>query len=378
MESCMTCKVGEIINLLEELAPPHLAEEWDNVGLQVGSARAEIDTALVSLDPAPEVIAEARRRGAGLLICHHPPIFRPLNRVVTDEPAGALLQDAIISGVAVYAAHTNLDSSPHGVNVALAELFALQDHVPLLPAPAGEAYKLVTFLPAEHVATVSTALFEAGAGVIGDYTGCSFRVQGMGTFTPGPGSDPVYGSKSGPSEVSEARLEMVVGTDRMGDVVKALLASHPYEEPAYDIYRMHKPAGAGLGRVGDLPEPVSVGHLARECRRLLKSPAARLAGDPSVAVRRLAVCGGSGGKLADRAAEAGAQALITGDVGHHEAQEALAAGVAVIDAGHYHTERPVLPHLAALLGGGAERADIKVEILISEVHTDPWINGGGE
>lgn len=374
----MACKVGDIIILLEELAPPHLAEEWDNVGLQVGSARAEIDAALVSLDPDPAVIAEARRRGAGLLVCHHPPIFRPLRRVVTDEPAGALLRDAMLAGVAVYAAHTNLDSSPQGVNLALAELFALQDHVPLLPAPAEKAYKVVTFLPAEHVAAVSSALFEVGAGTIGDYTGCSFRVQGTGTFTPGPGSDPAYGSKTGANEIGEERLEVLVGTDRIGDVVKALLASHPYEEPVYDIYRLHVPAGSGLGRVGDLPEPVSLGHLARESRRLLGNPAARLAGDPSVAVRRLAVCGGSGGKLAARAAEAGAQALITGDVGHHEAQEALALGLGVIDAGHYHTERPVVPHLAAMLAGGAERAGMKVEILVSEVQTDPWINGGAE
>jgi len=374
----MTCKVGEIINLLEELAPPHLAEDWDNVGLQVGSVRAEVDATLISIDPSPAVIEEARRRGAGMIVCHHPLIFRPLRRVVQDEPAGALLQDAMLAGIAVYAAHTNLDSSPQGVNVALAELFELQDHVPLLPAPVGEGYKLVTFLPAEHVAAVSAALFEAGAGNIGDYTGCSFRVHGTGTFTPGPGSSPVYGSKTGPSEVSEARLEMVVETDRMGDVVKALLASHPYEEPAYDFYRLYMPAGAGLGRVGDLPEPASLGQLARECRRLLQNPAARLAGDPSIAVRRLAVCGGSGGKLAARAVEAGAQALITGDVDHHEAQEALAAGLAVIDAGHYHTEKPVVPHLAALLAEGAERAGLKLEILVSEVHTDPWINGGAE
>ncbi|MBN2027365.1 MAG: Nif3-like dinuclear metal center hexameric protein [Actinobacteria bacterium] len=374
----MTCNTGEIIELLEELAPPHLAEDWDNIGLQVGSARSEIDAVLVSLDPTPVVIAEARRRGAGMLVCHHPAIFRPLSRVVADEPAGALLQDAICSGVAVYAAHTNLDSSPQGVNVALAEVFSLQEHVPLVHSAAGEAYKLVTFLPAEHVAALSAALFEAGAGVIGDYAGCSFRVQGKGTFTPGPGSHPAYGSEAGPNELSEARLEMVMGADRMGDVVKALLASHPYEEPAYDIYRLYKPTGAGSGRVGDLPEPVSLGHLARECRRRLGNPAVRLAGDPSVAVRRLAVCGGSGGKLAVPALEAGAQALITGDVGHHEAQEALAVGLAVIDAGHYHTERPVVPHLAALLEGAAERAGIKVEILVSEVHTDPWINGGAE
>ena len=374
----MTCRAGDIIALIEELAPPHLAEDWDNVGLQVGSAQVEVEAVLISLEADPEVMVEARGRGAGLLVCHHPPIFRPLRRLVTDEPTGALLCDALASGVAIYAAHTNLDASPYGVNAALAGLFALQDHRPLLGTAAEEGYKLVTFLPPGHVAEVSAALFQAGAGVIGDYTGCSFRVEGMGTFTPGPGSHPAYGEATGANEVSEVRLELVVARGRIGEAVEALLQAHPYEEPAYDVYRLHVPSGAGLGRIGDLPAPVSLGEFARRCRVELGNPAARLAGDPAIAVHRVAVCGGSGGKLWMRALEAGAQVLLTGDVSHHEAREAVAAGLAVIDAGHYHTERPVVPHLASVLSKKTEEKGLKVEILVSDVHTYPWIDGGAE
>ncbi|MDD3718924.1 MAG: Nif3-like dinuclear metal center hexameric protein [Actinomycetota bacterium] len=373
----MACEVGDVVTLLEELAPPRLAEDWDNAGLQVGSRRAQVEAVLISLDVTPEVLGEARERGAGLLACHHPPIFRPLRSLVTDEPRAALLRDALAAGMAIYAAHTSLDASPRGVNDALGALFELEDQRPLLEAHPREEYKLVTFVPPEHVVAVSAALFGAGAGVIGDYSGCSFRVEGTGTFTPGPGTRPAYGDPSGPSEVREARLEVVLPAESMREAVEALLASHPYEEPAYDLHRVHVPQGAGLGRVGDLPAPVSLGELARRCRGLLGNPAARLCGDPTAAVRRVAVCGGSGGDMAGAALAAGAQVLITGDVGHHQALDALAVGLAIIDAGHYHTERPVLSHLASLLEGKARKSGLALAIHVSETDTCPWIDGGG-
>lgn len=373
----MACEVGDIVALLEELAPPHLAEDWDNAGLQVGSRRARVEAVLVCLDVTPQVLEEARERRAGLLVCHHPPIFRPLRNLVTDEPPVALLRDALAAGLAIYAAHTSLDASLRGVNDALAALFELQDPRPLAETPAREGFKLVTFVPPEHVAAVSAALFAAGAGVIGGYSGCSFRVEGTGTFTPGPGSRPAYGDASGPNQVREARLEVVLPAQRIDEAVEALFRSHPYEEPACDIYRVHRPEGAGLGRVGDLPAPVSLGELARRCRALLENPAVRLAGDPTAAVRRVAVCGGSGGDMAETALAAGAQVLITGDVGHHRALEARAAGLAIIDAGHYHTERPVFSRLASLLEEKARAVGLALAIHVSETDTCPWIDGGG-
>ncbi len=368
----MACEVGDIVALVEELAPPHLAEDWDNAGLQVGSRRARTGAVLVSLDAVPRVLQEARELGAGLLVCHHPPIFRPLRNLAADGPPGDFLHAAVAAGLAIYAAHTSLDASPHGVNAALAALFELEEQRPLLPAPPREEYKLVTFLPPEHLPGVSAALFAAGAGDIGAYSGCSFRTEGTGTFTPGPGSRPAYGAAAGPSEVREVRLEVVLPARRMREALHALLDSHPYEEPAYDLLRVHVPQDAGLGRVGDLPAPLSLGALARRCGELLENPAVRLAGDPAVAVRRVAVCGGSGADSADAALSAGAQVLITGEVGHHRALEALAAGLAVIDAGHYHTERPVVPHLASLLAEGARGAGLDVKVHASRVQTCPW------
>ena len=225
---------------------------------------------------------------------------------------------------------------------------------------------------------MSSALFQAGAGNIADYSGCSFRVEGLGTFTPGPDSHPACGEAGAANEVHEVRLEVSVAEDGLEDALAALLANHPYEEPAYDAYPLHAAAGTGLGRVGDLPAPMSLGDLARRCSLELENPALRFSGgDAGMVVRRVAVCGGSGAKLARAAREAGAQVLITGDVGYHEAQEAAAAGLAFIDAGHYHTEWPVLPYLASLLAQRAEEEGLGVDFLVSDVRTCPWSNGGG-
>jgi len=372
----MACRVKDIVALMEEIAPPAYAEDWDNVGLLVGSPQAEVEIVLVSLDATSEVVAEAGERGAGLLISHHPPIFRPMTRVMTDEPPGSIVKEALVAGVALYAAHTNLDLCEVGVNVVLAEMFGLRDHRPLQSSPAAEGFKLVTFLPPQHLTPVSEALFLAGAGVIGEYTGCSFRVEGTGTFTPGPGASPAYGEAGGPNQVGEIRLEVVVAKDGLERVLKTLRDNHPYEEPAYDIYPLRMPSAAGKGRIGELPEAMTVGDLVRRCSHELGTPAVRLAGDPRREVRRVAVCGGRGGKLIPRAARAGAEVMITADVVYHEALAAAARGLAVIDAGHYHTERPIVPHLASLLTQRAGGAGLEVEVHISDIDTYPWVNGG--
>jgi len=372
----MACRVEDIVLLMEELAPLRYAEDWDNVGLLVGSPQAEVERALVSLDATSEVVAEAGEMGAGLLVSHHPPVFRPMTRVMTDEPPGSLVKEALVAGVALYAAHTNLDLCEVGVNVVLADMFGLRDHRPLESSPAAEGFKLVTFLPPQHLTPVSGALFRAGAGTIGDYTGCSFRVEGTGTFIPGPGSRPTYGEAGGPNEVGEIRLEVVVEKDGLERALKALLDSHPYEEPAYDVYPLRRSSTAGKGRIGELPEAMTVGDLVRRCSHELGTPIVRLAGDPLREVRRVAVCGGRGGELIPRAARAGAEVMITGDVVYHEALAAVARGLAVIDAGHYHTERPIVPHLASLLTQRAGGAGLEVEVHISGIDTYPWVNGG--
>jgi dinuclear metal center YbgI/SA1388 family protein len=372
----MTCRIGEIVAIMEELAPPSYAQEWDNIGLQLGSPSTEISAVLVSIDATVEVLAEAREKGASLLICHHPPLFRPLHRLLSDDPVGSILHEAILTGIAIYAAHTNLDASPIGVNAVLAEIFGLEDDEPLERLPGGEVFKLVTFLPAEHLASVSAALFESGAGVIGDYTGCSFRVEGIGSFRPVAGAHPAYGEPGKQNEVPEVRLEVVVEEHVLKNTTNALLAAHPYEEPAYDVYPLIMSGSAGMGRVGNLPRSMSLGELVRECSNKLGNRAVRFTGDSGRVISRVALCSGSGAKLADKAMQAGAQALITGDVGYHESMNAAAMGLAIIDAGHYHTERPVVERLVSLLKEKAQEAGLEVEVNASGLDTSPWSEGG--
>ncbi len=372
----MGCSVGKVMELVERIAPRELAEEWDNVGLQFGAADWQVDTVMVALEVDLAVLEEARERGAGMVICHHPPIFRPLRSMREDEPQGRLASTIARSGIAVYAAHSNLDASPQGVNAALAEALGLVSHRPLPGSGARTGYKLVTFLPPEEVDRVSEALFSAGAGHIGDYRGCSFRVEGTGTFTAAPSSQPAYGVAGAENRVSEVRLEVWVGEGDRARAEEALLSAHPYEEPVIDVYEVRSPSRGGMGRVGEAPRRLRLGELAALCRERLGSPVVKLAGDPEREVGRVAVCGGRGSFLAGAAREAGAEVLVTGDVGHHEAQEALRRGLAIIDAGHYHTERTVVPHLAGRLAEMASEEGVEVRFVASVTDTSPWSTGG--
>jgi len=372
----MGCRVGKIVEFMEKIAPPEFAEDWDRVGLQCGSPESLVDTVLVALEVNREVVEEARERGAGLIICHHPLIFEPLAHLREDGPPGDLLCSVVRSGLAVYAAHTNLDAAPRGVNEALAETLGLRDHAPLGEGPTRPACKLVTFLPPEHLAPVSRALFEAGAGVIGKYTGCSFRSRGTGTFYAGRDTSPAYGVKGMMNEVSEVRLEVQVEERLLEAALRVLLDAHPYEEPAVDVYSIRVPSGRGMGRVGEPEKPMRLDELAELCRERLQNPAVRFAGGPGRELRRVAVCGGRGAHLAAEALRAGADALVTGDVSHHQAVAALSLGLAVVDAGHYHTERTVVPHLARMLSEMAEEEGLEVEIVASRVDTCPWKVGG--
>ncbi|MGH2724792.1 MAG: Nif3-like dinuclear metal center hexameric protein [Actinomycetota bacterium] len=358
--------VGDWLRLLDELYPQSWAEEWDSTGLQVGSRGWPADRALVALDPTGEVVADAAERGCGLLVTHHPLLFRPLERLDVDRPDGAALAQAIAARIAVVACHTNADVATPGVSDVLADTLGVEVTGVLRPTAAGDRVKLVTFCPPEATAKVLDAVAAAGGGVIGEYTHCSFRVRGSGTFLPSERANPVLGRRGELNEVEEDRLEVVVPRERVRAAVGALLDAHPYEEVAYDLYPLDGPAGLGLGRIGRLAEPLPAAALAGRCRELLRSEV-RVAGDPERAVGTVAVCGGSGGSLVPDAIGAGVDAFVTGDVKHHQALDAVAGGITVVDAGHHGTEWPFVPRLAERLAAAAPG-----HVLVSEVETAPF------
>jgi len=402
-------KVRDIVAVLDEIAPPALAESWDNVGLLVGDPEAEPAWVAVALDaacalagdmPGPEV-------GPGLLVAHHPVPFRPLGRLLAGDPVADLVATLLRRGISLYAAHTNFDSAPGGLSHVLAADLGLDpgDLRSLAPAaqasreaggdPAGGAgasgfYKLVVFVPATHTAAVRAALAEAGAGWIGDYSDTAFAAPGHGYFRPLEGSRPFIGAAGQVEEVVEDRLETIVPVYRLRAVVRRMLEAHPYEEAAYDVYPLAShPAVTrpelltGLGRVGRLVAgEVELADYKLMVERALGLPpgAARLLGHGPAAARgaeafgssgargarrvarRVAVCPGAGGGYVRRAAAAGADVYVTGDLTYHHAVEACQLGLALIDAGHHGTEKVFTRTMAALLGQGLASEGISLDV----------------
>lgn len=353
-------RVSEITEAIERLAPPALAEEWDNCGLQVGDPAAEVRRILVALTPLPEVFDEAEKTGADFLLFHHPLIFAPLKSMDLSSYPGDLLGRAIRSNLTVYAAHTSYDAAPEGVSVALADALELRGPLEVI-VPRGHLRKLVVFVPAEDVDAVADALSEAGAGTIGDYTRCTFRTPGTGTFLSGDAADPYLGERGQLETVNEVRLETVVPAHLARRAAAAAVAAHPYEETALDVYPVGgHPAGCGYGRTGQLSEPLTPEELRERVSGALGFPA-RLVSvpDPGQRIERVAVVGGSGGSFIREAAASGADAYVTGDLDYHDGLLAESLGLAAADAGHAATELPSLEPLARRLAG---LVDVPVEV----------------
>lgn len=369
----MKVKIQQIISIVEQLAPKYLAETWDNVGLQVGDPAGEASKVLVSLDVTNEVIEEAIQNDVDLVVCHHPLIFTPIKNLRFDTPLGLSLAKLIGNNIAVYAAHTNLDSAPKGVNALLAETIGLVFSEVLSPGLVEKLCKIVVFVPTGHEDAVRDAMAKAGAGWIGNYSHCTFQTAGTGTFKPLAGANPFLGEIGKLEKAEEFRIETIVPERAAAKVIKAMLKAHPYEEVAYDLYSLkNEGQAAGLGRVGRLPEAITLAELVERVKSGLGLSYVRVGGNPESRVEKVALCGGSGASLLHKAAFKGANVLLTGDIKYHEALDILAQGMSFIDAGHNGTERLIVPVLARYLREKAEETKLAVEIIESRVNTDPF------
>lgn len=361
-------KVRDVAAILEAWAPPEIAWEADNVGLQVGRKDDPVRGILVSLEITDGVVREARRRKASLIVSHHPLIFRPLRSVALETAEGRIIAELLRHGIAAYAAHTNLDFASGGTSFVLAERLGLSGNR-FLHTPYRLQKKIVTFVPEADVDRVAGAMADAGAGVIGNYESCSFRIVGEGTFRGTAEANPVVGRRGILERVREIRLEMAVPGPRMSEVVAALRGAHPYEEVAYDIYPIDTPSGEfGMGVVGELSRPLKLRAFLGVVKRALGTPHLRYTGDPDGQVRRVAVCGGSGAELLSAAVTAGADAFVTADVKYHAFHDSTAA-IALIDAGHYETEVPVVRSVARRLAARLRGTGIPVSS--TRVRTNP-------
>jgi dinuclear metal center YbgI/SA1388 family protein len=341
--------VGEVCLALEELAPPGFAYSWDKPGLRIGALDSEVSRVLVALSVTRAAYEKAREAGAQMIVSHHPTMWEPLETLRTDDPQVRLCIDLAHGNIACFAAHTNLDVIPGGVNTLLAERLALADCEPLLCAQQAAQVKLVTFVPESHLVAVRQAICDAGAGKIGEYTQCTFSTPGIGTFMPSEAADPYSGEKCKLNEEPERRLETLMTKAYAPKVIAALVAAHPYDEPAYDLVPMENPDKTiGLGIRGRLDEALTLDAVADRVRAALGVDHVRVAGAPGRPVRTIAVIGGAGGGEVKRV-PADIDVLVTGDVGYHDAVDALERGMAVIDAGHDGTERPIVASLTEFL-----------------------------
>lgn len=369
----MKVKVKDIMAAIEEWAPRDFAEEWDNPGLQIGDPEQEVSRVVVTLDVDDRVVEAAEKRGAELIVSHHPLLYRELKNLAGVTPLNRLLLRLARAGIAVYSAHTNLDSCPGGINDELARLLGLEQVKVLHPVKRKSYCKIVVFVPRDHAEKVREAMCRAGAGHIGNYSDCTFRTFGVGTFRPLPGTNPYIGEQGKLEEVEEVRLETVIPASLVDEVVAAMLAAHPYEEVAYDLYRVEQVApGAGLGRVGVLPDPLPLRDLARKVKETLQVESLRVGGDLTKPVQKVALCGGGGMALLPRVLAVKADVFITSDIKYHEARDAEAAGLAFIDAGHRETERIIVPRMAEYLREQAAARGWELEVTVEEGRGIPY------
>ncbi len=351
-------------------APPAIAWERDNPGLQCGDSRAPVRGILVALEATEAIVREARRKRANLIVTHHPLLFKPLRTLTPHTGAGLVLQECIRSKIALFAAHTNLDFTRGGTSFALAGALGLRD-VQFLETPYHIHRKIVTFVPPAHADRVAEAMADAGAGVIGQYDRCSFRIHGTGTFRGSESARPVIGKTGRFERVSEVRLEMILPQWNVDRVVRALRRVHPYEEVAFDLYPLENISeDHGMGVIGVLPRPVRTDRFLRQIARSLKSGGLRWAGNPATRVRRVAACGGSGGDLLESAIASGADLFVTADVRYHTFHEA-AGRIVLVDGGHYETEAPVIGAVVRHLKNEFRRRGERIPVSPATRSTNP-------
>lgn len=369
-------KLSEITRALDTACPGSMAADWDNVGLHVGDTDAEIRRIMVALDADLPTIEHAIDAEIGLLVTHHPLFRQPPTRMTMQDPDGRRVSLAVRAGLAVYSLHTNFDAIPGGVSDVLADRLGLRDTRVL--STVGSLRKIVVFVPEEHVEAVFAAMSDAGAGRIGAYRACSFRVAGKGTFTAPADSHPALGKAGRANVVDEVRLETTSPAERLEAIIGAMIGAHPYEEIAYDVYTLDASrSDIGLGRLGINPEPATLEQFAAVCAKRLGTATVKYAGPPDTRIVRVAVCGGSGGGLIEASVASLADVLVSGDLRYHDAQKALALGLALVDAGHDGTEAPAVERLAQLVKASLAALGYTGDIIGYET-TGLWKPVGGD
>ena len=359
-------KIKDITNYLEDFAPLKLQESYDNAGLILGDKNAKVSAVLVTLDITEAVVDEAIARKANLIIAHHPIVFSGLKKITGKNYVERTLIKAIKNDIAIYAAHTNLDSVTGGVNGKICEKLGLENCKILQPT-GGILKKLVTYVPVDHADKVREAVFAAGAGNIGNYDSCSFNAHGQGTFRGNDTTNPFVGEKGQQHYENEIRIETVLPDYLQGKVINALLQAHPYEEVAHDIYSIdNKFDQIGAGMIGSLPKEKEETTFLRQLKKTFGLKVIRHTALQEKKVKKIAICGGAGSFLLNQAIAAGADIFVTGDFKYHQFFDAENK-IVIADIGHFESEQFTKELFYELL----TKKFPKFAVHLSEVNTNP-------
>lgn len=365
--------VGKVVEIFEEWAPKHLASDWDNVGLQVGNLSMVVNKVLVTLDVTKAVVEEAIEKEANFIISHHPLLFKSLKRINLSEPIGKVIELLIKHDITVYSAHTNLDVARGGVNDLLAEAINLKNTKVLIPEKEEKLFKLHAYVPESSLEVVDQALIKIGVGQMGEYKEGSFRSKGIGTFTPMEEASPHIGNQGVKEFVEEVKIQYLVPESLLKKAVRQLIKVHPYEVPAYDIIELTNQGEVyGLGRIGTLEERTTLKELALQIKEEFGLSGLRVTGPMDQKIKKVAILGGSGEKYYLKAKSSGADTYITGDVTFHQAQDASAIGLSIIDPGH-HIEAIMIDGVYRYLTKYFDDQDAEIEIIKTALNTEPFL-----
>lgn len=372
----MSVTLSQVVAALDEAYPRAYAEDWDAVGLVCGDLEQQVSTVLLTVDVTAAVVEEAVDSGVDLLVAHHPLLLRPVHGIGTDTVKGRLLHRLVRAGCGLFTAHTNADVAAPGVSDALARTIGLTGLSPLAAGPQDPTDQVVVMVPPQARDRVVDAMAAAGAGQLGEYDRCAWHTSGTGTFEPGQAASPSVGAVGERVTTDEDRVEMVLPRGSREAVVAALRSAHPYEEPAFQVLELASWSGPrGLGRVGQLPQPMSLQTFAEHVARVLPRTGGgvRLAGPVHAQVQRVAVCGGAGDSLLPAARACGADVFVTADLRHHPASDAIEGGGPwLVDVPHWASEWPWLMGARERILAALDPTGEHLDVVVSRTVTDPW------
>lgn len=363
-------QIKELMNILEDIAPVSLAESYDNPGLLVGGEDSTVKTILIALDLTEAILKEAVEKGVDAIITHHPIIFHPVKSINTGFVEGRILRGLIKNDINYIAMHTNMDKCKGGLNDYLAELAGIKSAKVM--EDETECCQISVYVPGTYAQVVKSAMFDAGAGLVGDYKGCVFETSGTGEFEPMEGAIPFTGQVGKTERAEEVKLEVYCDTYRLGKVICAMRSAHPYERPVYYAFKSRSYGEYGFGRHGELEKAMSLKEYCAFIKDALNLPFLEYIGDEKKMIKTVGVCSGAGGDMYETAVKMGLDAFITGDIKHNVAVFASGNDTALINAGHYGTEVIFKNILSSHLQNRFNELKCSVNIIYSQVEKSPW------